>query len=411
MERRTRSTPEEGSNYCRGSGEQRQGIGLCLSGGGYRATLFHAGALRRLAELGVLSHPQFRTVSSVSGGSIAAAFLALAFEWPLRHIPLRDAWNCRFADPLLALTRQNIRAGAVLRSLLPRVSGVRSLAKRYDRAMGGPHPLCALPDPFVLCATDLAFGVNWEFTRRTVGDYQAGYVRSPPDWSIGLAVAASSCFPPVFQPLVVPSDLGDWRDGRAQSESPGKWAAAMKDLRLTDGGNYDNMGLEPVWKDHACVLVSDAGGIFDFQGDKNLLWRVLRYQSIQERQTRALRKRWLIAGFQQDQMDGAYWGTASARSRYRSRDSLGYSKALAREVISEIRTDLDRFSGAEAAVLENHGYFLADVAVKTHCAFVVTAPNAPLDPPHPAWVPGVRGEDRIRASLKDSHKRKIWGRS
>src|SRR6266581_394163 len=33
----------------------RRGIGLCLSGGGFRASLFHLGALRRLNELGILA--------------------------------------------------------------------------------------------------------------------------------------------------------------------------------------------------------------------------------------------------------------------------------------------------------------------------------------------------------------------
>ena len=41
----------------------RKGIGICLSGGGYRATLFHMGALRRLNELGVLAHRDLRTIS------------------------------------------------------------------------------------------------------------------------------------------------------------------------------------------------------------------------------------------------------------------------------------------------------------------------------------------------------------
>ena len=30
------------------------GVGLAMSGGGYRASLFHLGSLRRLAEMGVL---------------------------------------------------------------------------------------------------------------------------------------------------------------------------------------------------------------------------------------------------------------------------------------------------------------------------------------------------------------------
>ena len=50
---------------------ERTGTALCLSGGGFRATLFHLGALRRLNETGVLA--KLDTVSSVSGGSIMAA--------------------------------------------------------------------------------------------------------------------------------------------------------------------------------------------------------------------------------------------------------------------------------------------------------------------------------------------------
>src|SRR3954466_1762547 len=50
-----------------------EGTALCLSGGGYRAMLFHVGALWRLNELGFL--PKLERVSSVSGGSIAAATL------------------------------------------------------------------------------------------------------------------------------------------------------------------------------------------------------------------------------------------------------------------------------------------------------------------------------------------------
>src|SRR5262245_13641652 len=53
--------------------QPQPGIALCLSGGGYRAMLFHLGSLWRLAELGYL--PKLSRVSSVSGGSITAALL------------------------------------------------------------------------------------------------------------------------------------------------------------------------------------------------------------------------------------------------------------------------------------------------------------------------------------------------
>jgi NTE family protein len=54
------------------------GIALCLSGGGFRAMLYHAGALIRLNEFGLLG--RISRVSSVSGGSITAGQLAFAWK-------------------------------------------------------------------------------------------------------------------------------------------------------------------------------------------------------------------------------------------------------------------------------------------------------------------------------------------
>lgn len=47
-------------------------VGLALSGGGFRASLFHIGVLARLAELNVLRHVEY--LSCVSGGSILGAY-------------------------------------------------------------------------------------------------------------------------------------------------------------------------------------------------------------------------------------------------------------------------------------------------------------------------------------------------
>jgi len=51
-------------------------------------------------------------------------------------------------------------------------------------------------------------------------------------------------------------------------------------MRLTDGGDYDNLGLEPVWKTHQAVLVSDGGAPFDVSEDQGLIWRLSRYSAI-----------------------------------------------------------------------------------------------------------------------------------
>jgi NTE family protein len=55
--------------------QPRPGIALCLSGGGYRAMVFHLGALWRLNEVGLLK--KLDRISSVSGGSITAGMLGL----------------------------------------------------------------------------------------------------------------------------------------------------------------------------------------------------------------------------------------------------------------------------------------------------------------------------------------------
>lgn len=137
-----------------------------------------------------------------------------------------------------------------------------------------------------------------------MGDYQAGYMKPPADWPLARAVAASACFPPIFNPLPVPLQPKDLTGG-LEPHGP-KRDECVSDLRLTDGGNYDNLGLEPIWKNHAVVLVSDGGGTFDLESDRNLIWRIKRYTAIIDNQARALRKRWLISNFILGEMRGAY---------------------------------------------------------------------------------------------------------
>lgn len=85
---------------------ERKGLALCLSGGGFRAALFHLGALRRLNELGILS--ALDTITAVSGGSILAAHLAAAIRpWPAPGESLPD-WDVRVATPFRNVMGRNI---------------------------------------------------------------------------------------------------------------------------------------------------------------------------------------------------------------------------------------------------------------------------------------------------------------
>ena len=58
-------------------------IGLALSGGGFRASIFHLGVIRRLEELGIMKY--VHTISAVSGGSIIAAYYVIEMEKRLRQ--------------------------------------------------------------------------------------------------------------------------------------------------------------------------------------------------------------------------------------------------------------------------------------------------------------------------------------
>ena len=381
---------------------ERVGNALCLSGGGFRATVFHLGALRRLNETGVLA--KLDTISSVSGGSIMAAMLATHAPWPAAAsapIPA-DVWERDVAAPVRRFASRNLRTPAIVSRLLRpwnTSAGARGLMAGYAARLSRAK-LASLPDRprFVFCATDLCYGVNFVFERSRVGDYRLGYLSPPPaDWDVARAVAASSCFPPIFNPLPL--------DVPAASFKRAREAIADADVRLSDGGLYDNLGLEPVWKTHRAVLVSDGGAVFGSASDGGLLTRIGRYVDIVDNQALALRKRWLISNFLDGTMDGAYWGIGSATGNY-AKGGFGYSKELATQVIATVRTDLDAFSTAEMAVLENHGYALAAAAITTHLGDLA-APGAPTaTPPHPEWT----DEERVRGALANSWKRKLLGR-
>ena len=183
---------------------KRRGVALCLSGGGYRAALFHLGAVRRLNEVGALG--RIDTVTSVSGGSLLAAHLATVIgpSWPRPGESLAE-FDTKVAEPFHAFCSKNIRTWPLLLSLLPWNWGGHAAVDELERQVSRMLtrlPLNGLPERprFVLCATDMAYGVNWTFTRDEVGSYMAGYAPTPARWSLARAVAASACSPPFFNP-------------------------------------------------------------------------------------------------------------------------------------------------------------------------------------------------------------------
>jgi len=384
-----------------------QGVGrvaLCLSGGGFRAALFHLGALRRLNECGLLASVE--TISAVSGGSILAAHLADRVA--LDRARVFEDWDRFVAEPFRSFAGHNLRTPALARRLVPAnwlrpEASVEGLAASLERRLTSRRLRDLAPGRprFVFVATDMTHGCAWTFTRTRVGDAHVGYAPTPLSWSVGRAAAASSCFPPLFGPMPIglaPDSLtGGLARGVADRE------ARVRGVRLTDGGCYDNLGLEPVWKTHDVLLVSDGGALFRHESGTRLLWRLNRYTELLGNAALALRKRWLIASFVAGRKRGAYWGLGSRPDE--SDRSAGYSSPLVRSAIARVRTDLDAFTLAESAVLENHGYLACAAAVARHLPDLGGA--ASVRAPRPEWL----DPDRAERALARSHERTLLGRT
>ena len=383
---------------------RRQGVALCLSGGGFRAALFHLGALRRLNELGILS--QVDGISSVSGGSIFAAHLAERIPtWPEPGVVVAN-WDEVVATPFRSFVQRNRRTDPVLRRLLPTNwrrpgTAIEALAASLQHELTA-LTLSELPERprFVFSATDLTFGTNWVFARDRMGNFLAGYAAPTPEWTVARAVAASSCFPPVFDPMPLHLEPHQLRGGSAHQANRDELVSR---LSLTDGGVYDNLGLEPIWKTAQIVLVSDGGAPFGHESDPGVIRRLFRYTSIIGNQAAAIRKRWLIAALATGRLEGAYWGVGSAAEQQGA--SQGYPLDLVTDVIANVRTDLDAFSRAEISVLENHGYLMAEATIRRWSPHLIRS-DAPLAVPHPNWMDG----ERVRNALTGSDKRTFLGR-
>lgn len=337
------------------------GIGLAVSGGGYRAMLFHLGAFLRLYELGLLQ--RLDRISSVSGGSITAAKIAL--EWP--RLASRDDYFEHVVRPIRSLAGKTIDIPCILAGIALPGSIASYVAFAYRRLLFGDATLQDLPaaPEFLVNATNVETGTLWRFTRAFTADYQVGEIRRP-TLDLASAVAASSAFPPFLSPLVLRVKPRDF--SRVHCED----RRLLTDISLTDGGAYDNLGLETVWKRYANVLVSDAGAALDADPSPPANWagHSKRVIDIVYRQVTALRKRQLIASYKlargsAGKRHGTYWGIGSDIAHYRLPDALPAPHDRTRE-LAAIPTRFKRLSPEIQERLINWGYAACDTAIRRH---------------------------------------------
>ena len=244
-------------------------IGLALSGGGFRATLFHLGVIRYLYERGLL--PKVRIICSVSGGSILAAHLVL--KWT-SYIGEEKSFSS-VASSIINFTKLDVRGRIIRRwlcaniwvfpRLLSRFTLPELLKKHYatlyaDASLEMLGQFEDQPDLHIL-ATSLTTGTLCKFTKEgfVFTDGARESVVRNGSLKVSTAVAASSAFPPLFPPIPVTKELLNTDSKRFD-----------KTQFLTDGGVYDNLGLQELSRLSSSesagrlLIVSDAGGNFDW---------------------------------------------------------------------------------------------------------------------------------------------------
>ncbi len=384
-------------------------MALCLSGGGYRAMLFHVGALWRLQEIGYLnctaSAPRatdlgpLGRVSSVSGGSITAGLLALKWEACRTADPdpaVRvAAFKREIVAPIRAMAHVNI-AGYSLAGILKFLGAIvmpgtinEYVTRQYRRHLYGEAKLADIvaAPKFVINATNLQSGSLWRFTRDYLWDWRVGKIENTQRVELAQAVAASSAFPPPLSPARFSFRESDYTPGTGgKGEDNLQKPPFTTRPMLNDGGVYDNLGLETAWKNHRTVLVSDAGREVVPEATPGLNWisQGLRSIDVIQSQVRAVRVRALIASFTAPPSEagarhGCYWGVGSDPSRYPAAVALPCSFERITELAAVV-TDLADKSDRLQERLINWGYAICDTALRS---WVAPGLRAPTDFPYP----------------------------
>lgn len=378
-------------------------IGICLSGGGFRATLFGLGVVRYLVEAG---HGQaIAAISAVSGGSVAAT--VLADRWPdVLASSAADAVDqvvtSRVVDVISRLNLRNRGLGRyALRRLRP--------GGRYGSARGASivrhlldtTRLAELPPTLqvVLTSTELSTGRAFRMSQQFIGSWDLGYAPTPRSLGLASAIAASTAVPLVFPPV------------RLDTRNLGL-CCVHGEIALVDGGVYDNLGLEwfqgwsagrpPAARPCDFVVAVDSSGPIVLQA-RRFGWpaAIRRSQAIQYQQSRSSRVRWYVEQLMTGKQHGLYIPiTADPRAFHPN----GRAAAASADVpsgalpvgfaglLSRLRTDLDCFSRVECELLAYHGYW------STHVRLVHVAPHMALA--EPSWSTYARLSAHDAAGLK-----------
>jgi NTE family protein len=372
-------------------------IGLALSGGGLRATVFHLGVLSRLAaedHLNAITH-----LSTVSGGSLCAGLVYSAnqYRWPT-PTQLQQIVIPRIAQLITQTDLQGLYVRRLLRAPWSVLRGrANEIAYLMRVRWGIDASLQDLSDPdehrgqpyWHIVTTCYETGKSWYFTKARMGDYLFGYSMRP-EIALSDALAASAAVPGLIGPLELDARGYQWLQF-ARGQQATRIAPMFAKVHLWDGGVYDNLGLEPLTnysgttdsyayrKGVDFVIVSDASGVPQAQAYPTGWGKAaspMRIVDVLKDQVRALRARSVIAYIKRSEHafpPGRYFQIDNSCEEmvskgYRTREEAaalcaGYFPAVKAQALAHMATTLRQLSPVEFGDLYRHGYEVADVTL------------------------------------------------
>ena len=340
---------------------EKRAIGLALSGGGFRATLFHLGTLWRINEMGML--PSLSAISAVSGGSLVAGLLGIRWERLGFQNDIAEAFAEQVAEPILKFCGTNVD---VKSSVLGPFTGTRTLERFYEKHLVGKTTLQDLPEKpeFIFNAYHLETGRNWLFSKRKTHTWQIGDIERPTTPMMKV-LAASTAFPPAFPPVRLNLDPESFQKSEHADFFHDRSLRAK--VTLGDGGVYDNLGFHPISK-MKDILVSNGSSPLSVEAmPKWKFWRnrATRPISAAVEQTRALRIRELMSDLTSGRKNGALWMISTLPTSYTVRSPFSIAEGWP-ESMGRIRTRLNKFTDEEKKRLANWGYIQADLAIRSY---------------------------------------------
>lgn len=251
-------------------------VGLAFSGGGFRAASFALGTLSYLQHVQLEGKPMLQRasfVSSTSGGSITNAYYALrTYQGQAPGLIFKELYAHLSTDEILEKAMATLTDSKAWAAYPHKTRNlINAFAITYDQVLFGGKTMEVFwnkahqPHVDEVCfnSTELNNGISFRFRTNgtdadiiSFGNFYLGFkkesVEALKSLRIADMVAASSCFPVGFEPIVFPNDFAAGEETPKSlldafefdhNNSVHKDAVQAVSFGLIDGGVVDNQGL------------------------------------------------------------------------------------------------------------------------------------------------------------------------